>query len=189
MINLLPPNVKKHVRRLYHLRLLGIGFLLLGGVFVSALALLTPSYVLTLFREAAVLTEKSALEASFKEQKASVALEELKDLNYTLDQVDSFEKMSNVVPIIQAVLGARRAGISIDAVSVERVSDKPGVIVTGEASTRETLLQFTQELKRLPMLTDVALPVANLAEAENSRFNISANLREQIPQAPEETRQ
>ena len=174
MINLLPLASRNRVQHIYRLRWIGVGAVLLAGIVASALVLLIPPYVLTLSREDDALSRKNDVEQLLEKKKGAEATDVVSDLNYTLDQLEAFEKTPDVMPVLASVLSAKRTGISVDSVSVELIEGKSGIIITGVASTREALLQFSQELKRLPTLTSVTLPVSDLGKASNSTFTISA---------------
>lgn len=174
MINLLPLSARNRVKNIYRLRWLGVGGLLFAGVVISALVLLIPPYVLMMSREEDVLSRKAQLENLLQSTQGVVAADIVSSLNYTLDQIERFESAPDVVPVLLSILSAERRGVVLSALSVEMIEGKSGVIISGVASTRESLMQFNQELKRLPTLTQVTLPVADLAEATDSSFTISA---------------
>lgn len=174
MINLLPLASRNRVQQIYRLRWVGVAAILFSGVVASALVFLIPPYVLTISREDDALSRKNDVELLLEKKKGGEATDVVSDLNDTLDALEAFEKTPDVMPVLASVLSARRVGVEVSSVSVELIDGKSGVIITGVASTRETLLQFSQELKRLPTLTSVTLPVSDLGKASNSTFTISA---------------
>lgn len=174
MINLLPLSARNRVKNVYRLRWIGVGSLLFAGVVFSGLVLLVPPYVLMISREEAVLEHKAQVESLLQETQGAVASNVVSELNYSLEQIESFEKQADVVPVLAAILAVERKGIVLNSLAVELVEGKSGVILSGVASTRDALTRFSQDLKRLPHLAKVTLPVSDLAEAANSTFTISA---------------
>lgn len=176
MINLLPQYAQRKIMRLYRMRLMSTALFLVAFTFLSAAALLVPSYVITLSHENSAEGRRTALDQKIEEKQGNVAIEVIASLNHQMNVIDSFREATTTSEILVAVYGARISGVRIDSLSFEPIQGNRAVIITGVAATREVLLAFTQELKRLPLLSQVTLPVSNLAEATNNRFIISATL-------------
>jgi hypothetical protein len=176
MINLLPTYEKVRMQRLHTSRLIGVILLFVAGLFVAALALLTPSYVTVWLQEAELQNRKDALDLAFASTKESAPVSVIDDLNYTIRYIDTFERVPEVSPVLDAILAVRDVGIKITAVTIEREGDTPRVLINGVASSRDVLQKFAQALRTIPLLSGVDLPVSNLTQAQNSTFSISALL-------------
>lgn len=178
MINLLPTYEKVRTRQLHTTRLIGVVLLFVAGLFVAALALLTPSYVHVWLHESSLKDRKNTLDLAFTNTKEAAPVSVIEDLNYTIRFIEAFEKVPEVTPILDAILAVRSAGISVSAITIERGGDSPIVLINGIASSRDALQQFTQDLRGVSLLREVDLPVSNLTQAQNSTFSISAKLVE-----------
>lgn len=179
MINLLPTYEKVRTRQLHTTRLAGVSLLFVAGLFVAALALLTPSYVKVWLHESDLKNRMTTLDLAFANTKEAAPVSVIEDLNYTIRFIDAFERVPEITPVLDAILLARGTGVRISAVTVERAEGSPRVLVNGIASSRDALQAFTQELRTVPLLKGVDLPVSNLTQAQNSAFSISAILADE----------
>lgn len=176
MINLLPNDLQKKNKALYNQRVASTALVLLGLLCVSGAILLLPSYILTGERARSIEGQWADIQANQTTELGSTR-DVIASLNDTLALATSFEDTLRLTEVVTAVIAARGEGsITIDSFSLEDASGKKALFISGVAATREELIQFTQELKRLPTLTGVELPVSNLADSENNHFSITALL-------------
>jgi hypothetical protein len=181
MINLLPQHSQNRIVRVYQMRLATTILFLVAFTLLSAVALLMPSYIVTLAEESSARERMEALDIKIEEKRGGVAAEAIATLNHQLSIIDSFKQATTTSEVLEAVHSVRTPNILIHSFSFEHVGGQRAVILTGVATTRDALHAFTQELMRLPVLSEVSFPVSNLAEARNNNFTITATLTAALP--------
>ena len=173
MLNLLPQEEKKHLRREYMERL---GVIILGGVFITlfiGIALLLPSFFLSKAREE-VLMEQAAI------TRDSVTLQEKETLEETLraasQKLTILAREEGEVPlrlVFETILNHKTEGIALTELFYAESEDVVTLSASGVAERRSDLLKFSGALREDPLFTNIQLPVSNLAEDRDISFTIT----------------
>ena len=181
MINFLPPEATRAVKREYVIRTLSVWALLVALVALVAVVLLIPTYVLILHQLDALAMEVVVAENSASThgyETARVALENTQTLATQLTVDHTGPTGSEVWRAIQ---DAQLNSITISAFSYEQTNAKspqgaslPQMVeVRGVAATREALAAFSAALERNPLFARAAVPVSDLAEDHDLPFTLN----------------
>ena len=171
MINLIPPQGKKLVAREYGARVAAVACASVALALVASTVALVPSYVLfSSSRNAQAPIEDVAgeemreVEAGLR--KAMALTQQLQDTTQSLEPL----------AIVNHVESAVSSAIVIEsfALSHEKATH---IQVRGSATTRESLRQFIEALKRDSFFADAQVPVSDLAPDTNLDFTVTLTLR------------
>ncbi len=175
MTNLIPPESKKQLVRLYWIRLASAWLILWSAALFIGLLLMYPTYLLISGTSAAYAeTAANVIERTEAYDKMVAELDtsnqEAKTIVRTTEQV----KLSSVLVDIWSVNGQ---GIEIASVQLSR--DLQGLApigLTGEAANRQALASFRDRIESLPYVTQVDLPIENLAQNQDIDFTITVTV-------------
>lgn len=180
MANLLPQEYRKGLYREYGLRLAICGLVLLAFSMAVAVLLLAPSLILT---EARYEQNQTRLD-SVTSSTSSEGFEQVKDIiastNKKLEAVQSSQygklKPTDTVSLITQ---SKPAGVQVYKLRLEEVDDEQAatINITGNASTRDSLLSFEKNLKNNSQVTSVELPISTLADRRNAEFSMTVTMK------------
>lgn len=176
MINLIPPEGHKAVRREYVLRVGAALCLLFAGVTVFLCVALIPTYVLINAQIHALTLEAKQDEGS----ESAVASQEVEATKKILAQLKTTPKS---IPLDQVVEEARKSA-SPEVVFKTFYIDAPkGVLekiqVQGIAPTRADLVRFKDALEASALFEKAEIPIADLARDVEVPFAIMLTLSPQ----------
>lgn len=179
MINLIPPEGEKAVRREYLLRTGATAACIIGFVFLVLSGSLLPTYILTGVHikeyQEKVDAEKDIAQVFQDAEKEVKLSEEL------LTQLKSGSSSRSVSELIRAVEEKTPQGITFKAFQMntaKRGADT--LLVQGVAATREDLVRFKNTLKEVPLFEKVEIPIADLARDTSLPFSITITLKPMI---------
>src|SRR3989344_1547705 len=173
MINLIPNEKKKEMKKIFYYRILVLFLFMLGFcIFVFFIALL-PSYVTsyTKLNLANLLLEQQKNEAiPLPDQQT---LESITDLDKKLTLLESAEQDNFIFSekVIDNVLLKKAPAIKITQISYE--GDGAGgqkILMGGTAPSREMLLSLRRSLETDPSFKSADLPISNFVQGSNIRF-------------------
>ena len=175
LTNLLPFDRRRAIRREYFVRLATVFTCGLIAVVIGSGALLVPSYLYLNqeihLREARLADLDSRL-ASSQGQQANLRLNTLSENSTYLSRLAT---TSSATPALRAVIELPHSGITLSGFSytpVQRGTDGR-MILTGTASTRETLRAYVQALGQLPFVSNADLPISAYAKESAIPFTIT----------------
>ncbi len=177
MINLLPYDSQKEIKRAYYLRVFTVAFYLLGIVCLLAFAFLVPSYWLTLNKESAIAEKLAGTTIKVAESEEELR-QSIDDINKKL-LVFSGKKDPLVFSrdVLTEIITRSNNELSLTSFSMSQDKDKKGVEKTtlsvgGISRNREALIKFEKALKEQQRFKNVAVPVSNLVQGSNIAFTI-----------------
>ncbi len=175
MINLLPASYKQSLKRMYYLRLVTTGFVLVLFIVLIAGALLAPSYILSALRETS-LNEKLAMLQQGESFDASKAMNAtIADINkkVALFRADNSDTVISQ-DVISAVLSKIPSGISVTSVTFGS-NDTGGATVTihGVSTDRKSLETFSINLRGYSHFSKVDFPISDFVKNKDIEFNIT----------------
>lgn len=174
MINILPESGRSIVKREYRIRLVAVFLFLLALLSLVTAVMLMPSY---LFAE--VEAEQAELEearlVSAKVEGAKSDAEVITAVNKQIVGLDAFMMAPRPSEALLVVLQSAGSGIEVVRVSYEGGTNS--VSLSGKATSRDTLLQFSKALQKLPIVLAVDLPVSDLAKNTDVSFNMTLTLK------------
>lgn len=168
MINLLPPNAKKVIKRDYVYRVAAVSFLSLASLFLVSILISIPSWYLLDLSEKAAGTHLSMAEAA-KSTYAELAnkVTETNKLIKHLENSLSEPKLANLVSELDDLSGS---SISI----TEFIFNPDGkVSLSGIADSRSDLSVFRDGLAADERFSGIDLPLSSLARDKDTPFTIT----------------
>lgn len=177
MLNLLPENKKRLVKKEYHRRLFVVGSVFAILAIGIAIIFLLPSYILTKDRHDQANQDNSVLVQKINDEKS-------KETNFS----DKQKQMLNVLQtdvststpptdLIDAVLLSKDSNIDITDLSYQIVENTKQLLVHGRAVKREDLISFKQKLEQDENWSDVELPISDLGPATNNEFTFNLTIK------------
>jgi Tfp pilus assembly protein PilN len=176
MINLIPPEGHRAVKREYLLRIGTVWAILFAGVFFAGAALSIPTYVLVRMQlESLTLSadESESTSAQFKHAEAIV-----RRTNDIALQLDIPMKGASASEIIRDVSQVAPRGVSITSLQLAKSADTfTTVQVQGIAPSRNALASFTDALNALPRVARAEVPISDLARDVDLPFALTIELK------------
>jgi Tfp pilus assembly protein PilN len=176
MINLIPIEERKEVRKDFYYRLLIVFLGMLVFVMIISLLAILPTYFISLENK---ISMSQRLEKQKNEimpeidQKSLVAIKEL-DTRLALLEKSRKNKYVFSEMVVNELLSDKVAGIKIKSISYENDSSVGGRInLTGLSENREQLLLFRRTLENNPSFKDVDLPISNFVKGRDIQFSLS----------------
>jgi nitrate reductase NapAB chaperone NapD len=179
MLNLLPKNKKNKITREYRIRFWVIVLALAFAGEIISLILLAPSY-LTVQTRINILNSESA---GLKAQNLTV---ETTNLSNTIRQTNSYINILNssstpvgAVDAFQKIVSIRGKAVRIGSFFYRTNNGQQQIVISGNADSRQALLDFAKNLKNQPGVISANLPVSDFAKAQNIDFSISILMKPQ----------
>jgi hypothetical protein len=173
MLNLLSKDQKKKIIREYRVRFWVVACSLFLAGEVISLILLVPPY-LTVKTRADILNSESA---SLKVKNLTTEITNLANIvqqtNNYLSVFDSSSTPVGVVAAFQNIVEVRDKSIRIGSFFYRTNNGQQQVVISGNADSRQSLLDFAKKLKNQPGVISADLPVSNFAQAQNIDFSIN----------------
>lgn len=173
MLNLLPIEEKKKIKKDYYLSLLSISLMFAAVLFVVASVSILPGFLRIKAEIGGQLRGKQGVgdyalsqEEMKNAQKGRLLIDYLKKRIILLSSSPSFSES------ISKVLEKKTDSIRINSF----VFSKKALTVRGIADTRNNLIAFEQSLREGLYFKRVALPIANLAKSTDNDFIIELTL-------------
>ncbi len=175
MINLVPPEAERLIKKEYYFRVGGTIAFLLAGVFLALTVALIPTYVLIAAQiQTSYDSHMVRDDESFKQ--ADVEVKTVEQLLRQLTLESAVIPTSTAVEEIQALSST---GIAFKTFVIE---DAGGVItriqIQGTASTREALAQFKARVETSANFLKAEVPIADLARDVNLPFTMTITMAE-----------
>jgi hypothetical protein len=178
MINLIPPAAKKRLKFEYWTRVMSVWLLIWAVALVVGASLLFPTYVLigsqiNVFAESAALASEKV---SSYENVSKTLVQSSQQASFILNESD-LPEISKYIDLLKSLEGS---DITIDRIDVNRDGTVLQPIrVTGEADSRQALASFRDRLVAEAVVSEVDLPISNLAQDREILFSISIILNNQ----------
>lgn len=175
MTNLIPPESKKQLVRLYFVRLVSAWSLLWSVALLVGALLLYPTYLLITGTSDAYAQTAQSVNARTAEYDLMVG-----ELNRSNEEAKSIIKATDAPQfssLLADIWNANGQGVSINSVdlSAENRVVAPYVL-QGVATDRQSLALFRNRLEALPYVTEINLPIENLAGNQDIDFVISVTV-------------
>lgn len=176
MINLIPIEEKKQIRKDFYNRFLVVFFIMLSVLVVILLITVLPYYFISLENKISTNKELDAQKNEIMPEIDQKALVSIKDLDAKLSLLNEARKNDYTFSqkVINEIVSQKISGIKINKFFYENNSlEGKKVNITGIAQSREQLLLFRQNLESDLMFKDVNLPISNFVKGRNIEFNLN----------------
>jgi Tfp pilus assembly protein PilN len=176
MINLIPIEEKKKIKKDFYYRFLVIFFAMLTSIVLISIILLFPAYLISLEKNISINqnleTQKNEIMPEI-DQQAQTAIKEL-DTRLSLLAKARQNKYIFSEKVINEILAEKVSGIKIDKISYQNDPlDGKKIAINGIAQSREQLLLFRQALENGNFFKNVDLPISNFVEDTDIEFNLN----------------
>ncbi|MBP9802777.1 MAG: hypothetical protein KBD14_00495 [Candidatus Pacebacteria bacterium] len=175
MINLIPNEEKKKIRKDFYMRVVIVSFFVLGIAILISNIMLTPA----LFYAS---LEKKLISEQFAKDENKLAF----DLNQeNKNAVESLESKITLIKqardnkflvsakVVDNLLNKKINGILINEINYTKDPNKGNLInIRGKASSRERLLTFKNSLASDPNFKNVDLPISNFIKSTDIEFSL-----------------
>jgi Tfp pilus assembly protein PilN len=153
-------------------------------IFISTKYLFALSFILVCSASAILLVAEFVVQNNFCQavSQNTLVTKEYGSLNQNVyginRQITQLQSMQNkfVIWSNRLVILTNLTPKNIELYSVTINSDTKDINLTGNAKTRDDLLQYKANLENSNLLTGINLPIENLLEANNSYFDIKAKM-------------
>ncbi len=177
MINLIPPESKKGIKREYRLRVAAVCLILIAFAFAMQIALKVPVYIL-------IQSQINAYTHAFSEAEArgtdvGNAVKDIEKANATAKFLTSAGRPHLYSSIVESMDSLRGNAIAIEQYSFSEKDGGVVIQVVGVALDRQTLVGFRDGLSALPVVENVDLPFSNLASERDIQFTIDITLKKE----------
>lgn len=177
MSNILPGKKKKLLKRQYILRLTSLLLLALTGASLVGSVLAVPIYITSGKELSDISARKNSEEVDRKGYAES--LKAVRSINSLLDSISKMDE-SNAGSSLDELGNIQkqfRGGVSIRSINYKKGNKKDDTIrISGIAKDRSVLSSFAGALKKSEIFKKVNLPLASLADSEETPFAIVINL-------------
>lgn len=179
MINLIPPKAKKSLLVEYWVRVSSVWLIVWAVALFASAAIILPAYVL--------IGERVEV-YSFSSAESSQKVGEYEDVSTSLQQASQRAKIivdesnlpvfSDYIALFESLQGQ---GVSLNKIVVSRhEGGLAPAVLAGSANNRQALAFFRDRLLDQPLVISVDLPISNLAEDKDIKFNIIVTLDNEI---------
>ncbi len=176
MINLIPKEEKKKMKKDFLFRVLTVSLVVFGFVVIAGAVALLPSYFQAVI-ENSLAREKLALQQN---EPVSVSeaqvMAEISDLDKKLQIIESASENKFIVSdrVINDVIFKKMSDIKVTDISYENnVTKGREIRISGEAPSRERLLLFRLALEASGKFQKVDLPISNFVRGKNITFSLT----------------
>lgn len=178
MTNLLPPKAKKQILFEYWFRVVCAWILVWSVCLVLGSFVLFPTYVLLsgnnqVYSESATAAIERTSEYDALSQTLNAATKQAQEISVSADTV----LLSVYTDEIWSIVSEDTIEISKMSVTREEGDLQP-FHIAGQAQDRQSLAQFRDALEALPYVSQVDLPIENLAKNEDIKFSLVVNVTE-----------
>lgn len=179
MINLIPPIVRKSIVTEYWVRVISVWFFILAVAATAIVFLSLPVYVL--LSTQVNVYEQSAAEATQRVNEYDLSAGALVRANVMAQKIyelEDVEKFSTIITDIEALQGR---GVVIEGYNFTHRENKLAPVeISGTAATRQALADFREALLTQEGVSDVVLPISNLAKDRDIQFSLSVVFKESL---------
>lgn len=177
MTNLIPPSARKKIIIEYWVRVVSVWLFVVAAVCLLMIIMLLPVYVLVNSQVNAYAL--SAEEATKKVAQYDLSAGALVKANMLSQKIFDLRQVKHFSPVVSTLESLQGQGIDIEGYEFGRKENSlTPVEVTGRATTRQSLAQFRDVLLKQKNVSDVVLPISNLAKDKDIQFSISIVFKE-----------
>jgi hypothetical protein len=176
-MNLLPNTEKDALRQSLKLRSLVLLLFLMSVSFFLGFIVLVPSYFLALGNYNKISSE-NYLSTVKDENLVKTILNLPQEIDSKLKVMQSINNNISVADSIFEIIKYLPSKVNIHSISLSKNQSYDGktgeaIVVSGVASSRESLVLFSNSLKASSLFADVVVPVSSLTKNKDLPFSIS----------------
>ena len=174
MINILPQEEKRALRREYRMRFVVVVCILLFLTFLFASIMLVPPYLLSLSKDSLAENRLATWNALNKDISLLDTTEIITDTNTKLGLLSGTRQSNVVEDVFNKVLLYKTSGITFQQMLYTERSDEKRVIeIHGIARDRFALRAFKDTLESSKSFSKIEIPLSTFLEKSNIAFTVS----------------
>ena len=173
MRNILLQKDKKRLYREYQFRIIIVVLTFMLFTMIGSFVLLTPSYLVSKYKESNTLEYANIIKKSVEIQEKSIFSSILNDTKIKLQLLAGNEGDVSFEDTIKTIVKNKPIGVKINSFSYTKNNEnQQETTITGTASERGILLKFQKDLQNESIFSDIVLPISNLAADRDIRFSM-----------------
>ncbi len=172
MINLLPTQAKKVVRREHNMRLVAVFLLTLSFACLILLLMSVPTWLMLNYQTIGEEKDQTLLNEIAEER--ARAEKELSETQRIIEHLSRKPSSRSHTAIIESLDELGGDEVSIDQFNFDA---KGKLLLTGIASTRVSLSSFRDRVEESDDFKSVELPLASLVQDSEAAFTMTINLK------------
>ncbi|MCA9361572.1 hypothetical protein KC845_03380 [Candidatus Kaiserbacteria bacterium] len=178
MINLIPPEAQKSIRREYRMRALSVWSIFIALGLVLSTVLLLPAYVLISGQSDVYATAYNDAENQVEEFKEIE--KKITESNQVAKELQALEVAVPISEYIEVVKNSANTGILITSFNTNIGDAKSGdsISIAGEADNRQVLSEYKNSLEETGYFVRVELPLSSLASETDIKFTMQLVITE-----------
>lgn len=175
MVNLISRRQRYRMVETYVLRVVTVLGFALAAVGLALAVLLTPSYLILRAELGQAEAYVTAAQAIASERAKGQAPETLKRYEESVKLLTQAGRAPQTAPMLEQTTQDMPKGLALTAVSIVYAENGEGKLtISGRARTRAELIAYSNQLKKVPNLSSVVLPVSDLVADVDSEFTVTA---------------
>lgn len=178
MLNLLPQENRKSLKREYYFRLLVVVaiFILIISAF-SGLFLIS-SFMISVSRQDVALSAQDQLKKIEAQQASADIKTALIKAKNEMALVGKTDGTGSMLAILTLALSHKVNGDAITGITIDKTNSAgPLITLSGTANDRQSLVAFSNALDAEPLFTSVNIPISDFTQDSNIPFSLSFNLK------------
>lgn len=172
MLNLLTKPEKKKIIREYRVRFWVVAFALALAGEVISLILLIPPYLSAQSRLNLLDSQSMGLQVKNITAESSRLGAVVRQTNMYLNAFNSSSTPIGVARFIQSIVDTKGGSVRFKSLFYKPGGGKQRILISGNANSRQSLLDFAKNIKSLPGVVSVDLPVSNFAQSKDINFSV-----------------
>lgn len=180
MINLIPIEEKKEIKKNFYFRFLTVSFIMLCFCNIILIVAMFPSYIISLEKKNSINKKLENEKNEFVPEIDQKAVISIKELNSKLSLIEKAKENQFVFSekVIDKIISNKLSGIKIKSFFYQNdIIDGKKINISGVAQDREQLLSFRQSLENSNSFKSVDLPISNFVKGRNIEFNLDLILK------------
>ena len=174
MFNVLPHILKAKIKAEYQVRYVTLVLLLILFLQISFLIFLSPSWIISFYRERDASTQMENIKQSPLAKGASPIASVITDTNKKLFLLNSLLQYPEVAPTVKIILENKTSPVHLNEfLYTSKNASSSAFLIAGVSETREGLVSFVKSLEKSGNFKTVYLPVSDLAKDKNIDFSIT----------------
>ncbi|MCA9353815.1 hypothetical protein KC842_03025 [Candidatus Nomurabacteria bacterium] len=181
MINLLPAQQRQKVTKLYHKRVVNMSMRMFSVVVLFGGLFLTPVFIDVFMR---LKYEKNILESLASSPQAlsdEILATNINRTNYLLSRFHEDYGLEITEIIIKPILSVKDDSVKINEMFFSRMTSPEATVygsgeIRGLASTREELLDFSNEIEAIKGFDNVVVPVSQFVKGQDIEYSITFDI-------------
>jgi hypothetical protein len=176
MINLIPPIVRKAVITEYWIRVVSVWLYIVSVVSTALVFFALPVFIIVTSQVDTYA--KTSAEAAQRVADYDLSAGSLVRANVAAQKIFELRETNRYSDVIKLIESLQGDNISLDSFTLNLSKDSAvAVQVTGQADTRKALSDFRDTLLSQENISEVILPISNLARDKDIKFSISITFK------------